>query len=191
MAARAWSVGPRLRWGVLAAAVALVGGTAVVGAQSAGEIRACVAPKGDVRIVGAGVPCGKDEQLLTWSIQGVQGPAGPSGAQGPAGPAGPAATALFAVVNQDGSLFANSGVVSAQKLCPTCRQYNVTFNRDVSRCAALATIGGNPSFQFQQTGELQVFTGPLAGPNVVSVIHHDSGGGADSSGVNFHLAVFC
>ena len=88
MAARAWSVSPRLRWGMLAAAAALVGGTAVVGAQSVGEVRACVDPKGSIVIVGTGVPCAKGDQALTWNIQGPAGPAGPAGPQGSPGVSG-------------------------------------------------------------------------------------------------------
>ena len=98
---------------------------------------------------------------------------------------------LWAVVKDDGSLFSSKGVVSASKLCPTCRQYDITFNKDVSKCAAVATIGGNPSFAFQERGEIQTFTQAPPNQNQVRVIHHDSGGGSASDGVNFHLAVLC
>ena len=82
MTTRAWSLGPKLKWGVLAAAAALVGGTAVVGAQSVGEVRACVDPKGSIVIVGTGVPCAKGDQALTWNIQGPAGPQGGPGVSG-------------------------------------------------------------------------------------------------------------
>jgi len=45
---------------------------------------------GHARIVGSIADCRRDENFVTWNIQGPQGPAGPQGVAGPQGPAGPA-----------------------------------------------------------------------------------------------------
>jgi hypothetical protein len=54
-------------------------------------IRACVAKKGGVRIVGVMTRCKRGEKLLTWNQVGLQGPSGQSvtGNVGPQGPQGP------------------------------------------------------------------------------------------------------
>lgn len=87
---RPWLTHRRLAWGAGAVALALVGGTAVVGAQSAGGvIHACVHPNsGRIQIVGLTTTCDRNERPLDWNIQGPQGPAGPQGTKGDAGPQG-------------------------------------------------------------------------------------------------------
>ena len=75
--------------------------------------------------------------------KGDRGDPGPAGPQGPRGDTGtPAnATSLFAVVAANGTVSASSGVVGAVAHTSSTGIYVVTFNRDVSQCAFLATIG--------------------------------------------------
>jgi hypothetical protein len=71
---------------------------------------------------------------------GPQGAPGPAGAPGAAGAAGASATALWAVIGVEGEvLSASPALVSAKKLTPGNGQYEVVFNRDVSRCAYVAS----------------------------------------------------
>lgn len=53
------------------------------------EIRACVNPGGELRIIDRRESCHRRETLVTWKTTGPKGPAGPAGPEGPAGPAGP------------------------------------------------------------------------------------------------------
>jgi hypothetical protein len=68
------------------------------------------------------------------------GPQGAPGPQGPSGPAGAPATALWASVNDTGTLVRNKGVASAQR--NATGQYQVVFNQDVTGCSYQATPGG-------------------------------------------------
>ena len=72
---------------------------------------------------------------------GPEGPAGAAGPQGPAGPAGASATALWASVDQNGTLVRSKGVASAQK--NGTGSYQVVFNQDVTGCGYQATVGGS------------------------------------------------
>jgi hypothetical protein len=120
---------------------------------------------------------------------GATGATGPQGAQGPAGPAGAAgaqgapATALWAVIGVNGeTLSAGAGFVSAQRLKNEPGRYVVSFNRDVSQCAMLATSHAG-------TG-VDVFAGPREGnANAVFVIPTvDEAQELDNE---FSLGVFC
>jgi hypothetical protein len=62
----------------------------------------------------------------------------PEGKQGPKGEAGTPATALWAVLNPDGTLAAGSHVLVSGGKEP----YSVTFDRDVSKCALVASPNG-------------------------------------------------
>jgi len=69
-------------------------------------------------------------------LRGLPGPKGAPGAPGPAGPAGPAgaagasATALWAMIDSNGTLIRNKGVTSVQKL--GTGSYQVIFNQAVT-----------------------------------------------------------
>jgi hypothetical protein len=54
-----------------------------------GQVSACVARNGSVRVVAAGKRCRRGEKAISWSRRGSRGPAGP---QGPAGAQGAAGT---------------------------------------------------------------------------------------------------
>jgi hypothetical protein len=73
--------------------------------------------------------------------RGDAGPAGPQGPRGDTGAPGANATSLFAVVASNGTLSASSGVVGTVTHTASTGLYAVTFNRDVSQCAFLATVG--------------------------------------------------
>jgi hypothetical protein len=83
-------------------AAALAGTLASAQGNDQGAIHSCVRINGDggqradnessdpnIRIVGAGTNCKRNETPLAWNQQGPTGPAGSPGPQGPAGPQGP------------------------------------------------------------------------------------------------------
>ncbi len=83
--------------GYLAAIALLFGGSAAMAAPRPSAIIACYNKQtGHARIVNAIADCRRDENYVTWNIEGPEGPRGPQGAQGPMGlpgpqgPAGPA-----------------------------------------------------------------------------------------------------
>ena len=73
--------------------------------------------------------------------RGDAGSAGPRGDTGAAGVNGTNATGLFAVVAASGAVSASSGVVGTVAHTASSGIYAVSFNRDVSQCVFLATIG--------------------------------------------------
>lgn len=137
--------------------------------------------------------CKKKETPVDLSQFGAVGPTGPAGQDGAD------ATALWAVVDADGTLARGSGVVSSARLEPMFLMgigpaavgdgsYEVIFDRDVTSCAYIATLG-----QATLSGE------PLRGgisvvprfQNAAGVFVQTSNvAGADANG-GFHLAVFC
>jgi hypothetical protein len=112
--------------------------------------------------------------------RGPRGPAGPPGPQGTPGAPGAPATALFAAVDSDGTLTAQSGVVG--DVSHTGSSYTITFNRNVDSCAPLASLTND------DPGE--ILASVLAGAdNTVSVNTFDpDGAGAPGA---FSVAVFC
>jgi hypothetical protein len=71
---------------------------------------------------------------------GPTGPAGPGGPAGPAGPAGPGAS-NWVLADPAGAIVKSSGVVAVSH--SGTGTYDVTFNRDISGCAFVATAGAN------------------------------------------------
>jgi hypothetical protein len=76
----------------------------------------------------------KNRSLLAKDFKSGQLPSGPKGDKGDTGAP---ATKLWAQIKQDGSLVHGSGVVASN--ATEAGRYNVTFDRDVSACAAVAT----------------------------------------------------
>lgn len=70
---------------------------------------------------------------------GPPGAPGVAGGRGPTGPAGTAATSLWAVVNPDGSLARGSGAAGATHV--QTGVFRVRFNRTITQCGWIATIG--------------------------------------------------
>jgi hypothetical protein len=73
--------------------------------------------------------------------RGDAGPAGPRGDAGAAGVDGTNAASLFAVVAANATVSASSGVVGTVAHTASTGIYAVSFNRDVSQCVFLATVG--------------------------------------------------
>jgi len=158
---------------------------------------------GTLRVIDTerGQVCRKLERPLTWNQIGPTGSTGPTGASGPtgttgtSGPTGPTgtagapATALWAIVNSDGTLRQGSHAVSATKVGN--ESYFVTFDQDVSACAYEVTqrpVNGGfdlDQMLYQATGK------PLADVDQVGIHVGLDGGGSPTVQQNFALAVFC
>jgi hypothetical protein len=112
---------------------------------------------------------------------------GAPGPTGPQGPPGDPATALWAVVNLDGTLARGSGAVSSARLDPGFGTYEVIFDRDVTGCAYVASAGQASS---GVAPDAFLSTSPRNGnANGVFLDARTSAGA--SVGNPFHLAVFC
>ncbi len=116
---------------------------------------------------------------------GPTGPTGPAGPKGEKGEAGQAASALWAVVNSSGSIARSNGTTSAGRT--GTGNYEVIFNRDVSGCGYVASLG-NPSAGGIAAGQIGV--SPRSGnANGVAVSTRDTAGAAADR--SFYLLVFC
>lgn len=124
---------------------------------------------------------------------GVNGTNGTNGATGPQGPAGVNATALWAVVNDNGTLANGSSHVVATDLVSGGSfpgAYEVVFDQNVSSCAYTASLGipgnqfgGDPPAGFISTA------GRSGNTDGVFVQTWDTTGTATNE--SFSLAVFC
>jgi hypothetical protein len=139
----------------------------------------------------------KDHSLLAEDFKAGELPSGPAGAAGAAGPTGPAgapgqsATALWAVVAIGGALVHGSHVTAVTKLFSGtfAGAYQVTFDRDVTSCALLATLGRTDD-QPVDPNPGEIGTAYRNGnADAVFVKTYDSAGAAADA--SFHLAVFC
>jgi hypothetical protein len=72
---------------------------------------------------------------------GAPGAAGAAGARGPTGPAGPAGAGNWVIADPAGTIIHSAGIVAVSHAGVGI--YDVTFNRDVSGCAYVATPGAN------------------------------------------------
>jgi hypothetical protein len=92
---------------------------------------------------------------------------------------------LFAVVNASGSIARSNGTTSAGHL--GTGDYEVIFNKDVSKCAYTASAGsagtGTPGALFASVGSRD------KNANGVEVTTFNAAGAATDA--PFHLAVFC
>jgi hypothetical protein len=120
-----------------------------------------------------------------------EGPRGPEGPQGPQGPQGAPAVKLYAVVNQDGTMYRGAGATSAQR--DDVGEYEVLFNQNVDNCAAVASTGSH------QTGAGGSSSVPLGMASTwthgsaVTVITRTPGGFNPFQALDrgFHLVVVC
>jgi hypothetical protein len=176
---------------VLAAVGALMIAALAMAPQSqASTVYACVKTKsGTPRIVSKKAKCRKGEKKLSWGTQGPAGQNGAAGATGAKGETGAAATALWAVVEFNGTLVrGGSGAVSSTSIVATPSHYIVTFNRDVTKCAYIAAPASNVATTFPPIGFIGV--APAEGnPDGVFVKTETSGGAEQQE--SFDLAVFC
>jgi hypothetical protein len=119
-------------------------------------------------------------------LQGAQGETGPMGPQGEKGEpgSGSGGVSLFAVVSSDGIL-SRGNAASATRLGPGA--YEVIFNKDVTQCAFIATLGqgnaGNGAI-----GQISVAARNGNANGVFLVTRDSAGTGADKP---FHLLVVC
>jgi len=93
---------------------------------------------------------------------------------------------LWAVINLNGTTARGFGVTSSQNFPGNTGNYSVTFNRNVSGCAYVASLGDGAGNTFQ--GEISA-TRLEGEPNAVIVATDNSSGVATDEA--FHLAVLC
>ena len=147
----------------------------------------------------------KDGTLAAADFKAGQLPAGPKGDPGTPGPAGAAgakgdkgdpgasgkdgapATKLWILADSGGNIVGSSGLASAAAVMQSKGIYIVPFERDISDCARVATIGGARVDQ----GELEgLITTSL--PNTTSVeVHTTDETGSLLEYHAFSLAVLC
>ena len=117
---------------------------------------------------------------------GLPGANGAPGVNGAKGDPGAPATKLWAVIDFNGTVARASGIGTG-----TFREdtgiYDVFFNRDVSGCAYVATLGG-PDAGTPPAGTVAV-TNLSGAPKGLFVITRNSAG--NNASLPFHLAVFC
>jgi hypothetical protein len=119
------------------------------------------------------------------ALEGGPGEPEPSAGPSAAAERDNCACTLFAVINANGTLVRGLGVASAQRLANGV--YEVIFNRNISRCAYVATMG-DPGTGVGPPGEIGVASRG-GNPNGVFVTTYNSGGIlADRP---YHLAVHC
>jgi hypothetical protein len=93
---------------------------------------------------------------------------------------------MYAVVNPNGTLARGFRAVGSNRI--SAGSYEVEFNRDVRRCAYVATIGLSGDVGVSPSGELTVVAAN-GDPSKVFVATSSSSGGRADRG--FHLAVHC
>jgi hypothetical protein len=167
----------------------LIAALAMAPQSQASTVYACVKKKGGTtRIVSRTAKCKKGEKKLSWGTQGPAGKNGGRGATGSKGETGPAATALWAVVEFNGTFVrGGTGAVSSTSIIATPSHYIVTFNRDVTKCAYVATPASTnttlPPVGFISVGSQE------GNPGGVFVETFTSK--AEPQQESFDLAVFC
>ncbi len=142
------------------------------GAQGATGLPGAVGEQGETGAEGPQGPVGP---------QGVPGPQGTTGATGATGPQGPAGTnaapTRWAFVALGGTIVSSSGLQSASST-PTSSVYTLVWNRDVGRCATVASTMSNQYASVSNSGNTTTVT-----------LWHDSG--VSGGGTSIHVAVFC
>jgi hypothetical protein len=93
------------------------------------------------------------------------------------------------VVDVNGNLVRGSGAISSAQL-GVDGQYTVTFNRNVSECAYVASGGEAEAIAPDNAVVFTVAPGE-GNANTVFVQEYDAILGQDSYSSGFHLAVFC
>jgi hypothetical protein len=116
---------------------------------------------------------------------GKEGSPGKEGKEGKAGAPGAPATKLWAVVSAAGTLEKGSGALSVENVGGGV--YRVTFNRNITNCAFLGTVG-HPNFENTQHGDIDV-QGAIGTEDTLYIDTFDNAGTAAERG--FNVAVFC
>lgn len=122
---------------------------------------------------------------------GAKGDDGAPGTSGSPGLPGAPATKLFAVVRADGTLLGGNGVVSVGPPTPGFAGfYTLTFDRDVSRCAAVATPGAlNGGFAGNRIASAN--RGSTATMSIGVRTQRFAGTDFIDESSDFNIAVFC
>jgi hypothetical protein len=131
----------------------------------------------------------KDSSLGSADFATGQLPAGapgPKGDKGDKGDKGESATALWAVINQDGTVARQHGG-AAGTFREDIGTYDVFFNRDVSNCAYVASLGGADAGT-PPDGSVGV-TNVVDLNNALYIKVRNSAG--NNANLPFHVAVFC
>jgi hypothetical protein len=186
---------PRLTYANLTASLALflaLGGTAVAARHylitNTNQIKPSVLSQlrghngapGSPGQPGAQGPAGAAGAIGPQGSPGAAGATGPQGSPGARGEPGTPATALWAVINPDGSTKSGSGVTGSHQPFGA-GTYEVDFNRNVSNCSYTATPWESPFFIIAEPRD--------ATPDGVYVeIYEPSKTPSDAT---FNLAVFC
>jgi hypothetical protein len=117
---------------------------------------------------------------------GAAGLPGANGAKGDKGDAGTPATNLWAVINPDGTVARGSGT-AAGTLREDTGTYDVFFDRDVSGCAYIASLGGADG---GTPPDGTVGATNLIGESKALYVKVRNSGGTNAN-LPFHLAVLC
>lgn len=181
----------------VAYAVLLLGVLATASPSHAATLYACVKRNGDAHIYTRKPRCRRGQRRISWGNSGPAGTSGEPGSKGDpgsrgeagaGGETGPPTTTLWAVVSNKGVLVrGGTGTLSAIALLQP-GAYEVVFDRDVSDCAYIATIGSTEAGP-TSAGMIAVAT-RLGNPDAVFVETFGEKGKPTAS-QSFHLAVFC
>lgn len=102
-------------------------------------------------------------------------------------PAGSGVKVFFAVVNSDGSLARGKGATGSFSLSAGSGDYEVDFNRDVTGCAYVATLG-NATAGTAPNGFI-TDAARAGNPDAVFVKTSNTAGAA--ADIQFHLVIAC
>jgi hypothetical protein len=129
-----------------------------------------------------------DKDFSKAALGNLKGNAGP---QGPAGATGAQATNLWGVVNFGSpgtvTLTRGSGVTAVAAVGALAGEAKVTFNRDITNCAWLATIGDGSTPDITDDGTITIDR-ETSTQLLVQTWDNDGTGQEDH---DFHIAVFC
>jgi hypothetical protein len=173
-------------------AIAATGGFA-----SGGKLQACVNEEGAIRLLKPGKKCKRGQTAVAWnqsgatgatgatgaagaagakSAEGAKGLEGPKGVEGLKGTSGEPTNVKWATVDDDGFIQSSHGAVAAVQ---SGNHFTVAFDKDVSKCAIVATQNGTDS-------PLEISAKP-AGTEVTVTIRE----GSTFIATDFSLVVIC
>ena len=129
--------------------LAMSGGAiaATGGFDSGGTLKACVNGEGAIKLLKSGKHCRRGQMTIAWNQTGPAGPKGATGATGASGATGaPGANGqptnlMWARIGEKGTIEDSHGVtgfVTDEGASP----YKVTFEKDITNCALIATNNG-------------------------------------------------
>jgi hypothetical protein len=141
----------------LAWVFAMTGGAiaATGGFTSGGKLQACVNEEGGLKLLKAGKHCKRGQKTIAWNQTGPSGAAGAKGAagatgalgatgasiQGPKGESGQPTNVMWAKIGREGTIEDGNGVIGVKDNGTS--PYTVTFEKDVTNCAVVATQNDN------------------------------------------------